>query len=145
MLVDNKVPFFRRETAPEISTEFLPNFPFAKKQTPTYLHSCFHLKVIVSNRRWIFLLNIFFLPVTIRFWKRGKFENAFGSFLWEFREDISLVKDIFPLADDCRVDSHRRWSFRPKTEGKIMTEANIQLNEVDSPGTTFSVVLAFAV
>lgn len=36
-------------------------------------------------------------------------------------------------------------SFKPKTDGKIMTEANIQLDEVDSPGTTFSVVLAFAV
>jgi hypothetical protein len=27
-------------------------------------------------------------------------------------------------------------SFRTKTDGKIMTEANIQLDEVDSPGTT---------
>ena len=71
MLVDNKVPFFWRETAPEISTEF-QIFPFAKKQTPTYLHSCFHLKVIVSNRRWIFLLNIFFLPLTFRFLEEGK-------------------------------------------------------------------------
>jgi hypothetical protein len=48
--------------------------------------------------------------------------------------DIWFGKDISPLADDYRVDSPI--SFKPKTDGKIMTEANIQLDEVDSPGTT---------
>lgn len=128
------------------------NFPFRKapsEQTPTI---CIRAPLVLSPRP--------IFPVLPSSWSH--FSSAFAILSWDApterineraRRDISLGKhaqrDISPLSIGWPNFHESIFPLRcvshPFHDGKIMTEANIQLNKVDSPGTTFSVVLAFAV